>query len=425
MSEILRPSAESFRKSGWLPASKADFNKYFESLKRTILHPVYSSQNPLLPPVQAFKDFIEIDPTVYLEFIRMFEGATDSPKNYEEMLNLFNEIFRTAPAFGTLGPPLYMIMAQSMNTQGGFSAYTKQHLNFHFKEMFTTWELYLTSKDSRTVLNTSPTGWLSTAAKAAMMKEFPGRTFEEVFICDPEAKYYGYTSYEDFFNRRFAAPQIDRPTGPITDLRLISAACESTVYAYQTNVRTYDPLFIKDEKYSLIHLLANDPYVKEFVGGTILQGFLNTTGYHRWHAPVNGTIKKIVNVPGTYFAQAPSTLGEPLSHFDTNEAPPYLRSLRFFANTAARQLMFIEADNEKIGLICFIAIGMTEISTCQATVYEGEHVQRGDELGMFHFGGSSSALVFRAAANVQVDEKYQKPETPLKINEVIATGPAP
>ncbi|KAJ8074921.1 hypothetical protein PM082_019248 [Marasmius tenuissimus] len=107
---------------------------------------------------------------------------------------------------------------------------------------------------------------------------------------------------------------------------------------------------------------------------------------------------------------------------DDNEAPSYLQSLRFFAHTAARQLIFIESDNTHLGLMCSIAIGMTEISFCEAIVYEGQKVKRGDELGMFHFG-RSPALVFRKDAGVQVDGEFKVPEAALKINAPIATVP--
>ncbi|KAL0060543.1 hypothetical protein AAF712_012663 [Marasmius tenuissimus] len=73
--------------------------------------------------------------------------------------------------------------------------------------------------------------------------------------------------------------------------------------------------------------------------------------------------------------------------------------------------------------MCSIAIGMTEISFCEAIVYEGQKVKRGDELGMFHFGGSSSALVFRKDAGVQVDGEFKVPEAALKINAPIASVP--
>ena len=73
MPAILRPSAASFRASGWLPASQAHFDKYIKHITITFRTPT-----PLLPAIQEFKDFIETDPTVYTEFIRMFEGATES-----------------------------------------------------------------------------------------------------------------------------------------------------------------------------------------------------------------------------------------------------------------------------------------------------------------------------------------------------------
>ena len=82
--------------------------------------------------------------------------------------------------------------------------------------------------------------------------------------------------------------------------------------------------------------------------------------------------------------------------------------------------MFIEADNVDVGTIFFISIGMTEISTCQATVYEGQHVDRGDELGMFHFGGSSFALGFRKDSLAEIAGKFETPGTAIKINELIA-----
>ena len=63
--------------------------------------------------------------------------------------------------------------------------------------------------------------------------------------------------------------------------------------------------------------------------------------------------------------------------------------------------MFIECDNPDIGLMAFLGVGMCEVSTCDITVKEGQHVNKGDELGMFHFGGSTHCLLFRKGVNVQ------------------------
>lgn len=67
----------------------------------------------------------------------------------------------------------------------------------------------------------------------------------------------------------------------------------------------------------------------------------------------------------------------------------------YLAAMATRALIFIEADNEDIGLMCVVPIGMVEVSTCEITVREGDRVKKGEELGMFHFGGSTHCLLFR------------------------------
>jgi len=38
--------------------------------------------------------------------------------------------------------------------------------------------------------------------------------------------------------------------------------------------------------------------------------------------------------------------------------------------------------NQKIGMMC-VVIGMAEVSTCDIRVYEGQHVTKGKEGGMF------------------------------------------
>ena len=44
--------------------------------------------------------------------------------------------------------------------------------------------------------------------------------------------------------------------------------------------------------------------------------------------------------------------------------------------------------------MCFVAVGMSEVSTCEVTVAAGETVEKGDQLGMFHHGGSTHCLIF-------------------------------
>ena len=48
----------------------------------------------------------------------------------------------------------------------------------------------------------------------------------------------------------------------------------------------------------------------------------------------------------------------------------------------------------------FVAVGMCEVSSNEITVRGGQHVGAGDELGMFHFGGSTHCLLFRKGVDV-------------------------
>jgi phosphatidylserine decarboxylase len=59
--------------------------------------------------------------------------------------------------------------------------------------------------------------------------------------------------------------------------------------------------------------------------------------------------------------------------------------------------------------MCLIAVGMAEVSGCQITAYEGQRVRKGDQIGMFHFGGSTHCLLFRPGVRLEFDHHGQKP----------------
>jgi phosphatidylserine decarboxylase len=144
-------------------------------------------------------------------------------------------------------------------------------------------------------------------------------------------------------------------------------------------------------------MLARDPWASQFVGGTIYQAFLSALSYHRWHSPVSGVVKKRYVIPGTYYS-------EPLydDFTDTESADPLGESTSqgYITAAATRGVVFIEADNPKIGLIALLFVGMAEVSTSEITVKEGQRVEKGDQLGMFHFGGSTHCLMFREGVDV-------------------------
>jgi phosphatidylserine decarboxylase len=236
--------------------------------------------------------------------------------------------------------------------------------------------------------------------------------FEDMYVCDPSKEHYGFQSWDEFFTRP-VRPEA-RPIASPDDDNVIANACESKVYNVAHNVHLRSKFWIKSQPYSPLDMLAHDPLAHQFGGGTVYQAFLSALSYHRWHSPVSGTIKKAFVQDGTYFSEPliEATDVEGKEELDTkgiSVAQGYLTSL------ATRAVIFIEADNPAIGLMAFVGVGMDEVSTCEITVKEGQHVNKGDETGMFHFGGSTHCLLFRKGVKVEgFPEVGRKENVPVR-----------
>jgi phosphatidylserine decarboxylase len=176
-----------------------------------------------------------------------------------------------------------------------------------------------------------------------------------------------------------------------------------------------DRFWIKEQPYSLAFMLDHDPSVKKFVGGTIYQAYLSALSYHRWHSPISGRIVKTKLIDGSYYAQVPSLGFDPVS---PNGSQGYLTAV------AARGLILIEADNPDIGLMALLFVGMGDVSSNEITVYEGQHVTKGDDLGTFHFGGSTFCMIFRPGVKLEFDLRGQAPgleSTNIPVRSKLAT----
>ena len=146
-------------------------------------------------------------------------------------------------------------------------------------------------------------------------------------------------------------------------------------------------------------MLNMSDLAKRFRGGTVYQGFLSPINYHRWHSPVSGTIYKTELVDGFYYSLT--------YNFQDDFAPNMGQG--YLAEVAARAIIYIMADNPDIGLMCFVAIGMSEVSSNEITVKEGDKVKKGDQLGMFHYGGSTHCLIFGPEVKIEFDTRGQTP----------------
>lgn len=407
-----------FRVGKWLPSDQRVMDRWLDNL----IKEVDASPKPLLPVVQEFKDLIEGDAEIYMLFHQMFEElprkalfrttpiGTPQVRDYKHMLALINCILTTAPVFnqtGLVGFPINAILDWPMGTPGGFTAFLNDKVNAQLKKLLNEWASFLSSPDSCDVLNTDPSsGWFGRDALAAM----PG--FVDEFVCSPGQPYYGFTSWDDFFTRQFRSGQ--RPVASPWDNSVIVNACESAPYRIAHNVQRYDRFWIKGQPYSLRHMFADDAIATLFEGGTVYQAFLSALSYHRWHSPVNGTIAQAYIVDGSYYSETPAEGFDPAAPND---------SQAYITEVATRAVILIQADDPRIGLMCFMPVEMAEVSTCDITVAVNQHVNKGDQLGMFHFGGSTHCLIFRPGVRLRFDLHGQKPgleSSNIEINAAIA-----
>src|SRR4051812_29842556 len=295
---LLRPAAVSLtsRLGGWLPKDPSDLDRWLQDT----IQEAEEKAAPFQPVVLAFQEMIEADPVICMYFTEMFEEQSKMPppvgsgdvklKDYRQMLVVINHVLTTAPTYdetGMVGFPINAVLDFPMITPAGLAAFAAPKVNDMFRKVLTVWTQFLDGEDSRYVLNDSPTGWLNPSAQKAL-------NLDE-FETDPEAPYLGFRSWNDFFIRRFKPGE--RPIAEPDNERAIVSACESQPFAIETGVKENDTFWIKEQPYSLRHLL-NGNFVEQFVGGTVYQAFLSAKNYHRWHSPVSGTIKKLEQIPG-------------------------------------------------------------------------------------------------------------------------------
>ena len=389
-----------FRVGGWLPSDGEILDQWVGDLMRKV---EAEREQPLLPVVDEFRRLIEDDAEVFMLFRFMLQqvphhkSPTREPrvKTVEQLLGLFNYVLTHAPEYNSarlVGCPINAILDWAMGTRAGFAAFLNDRVNSQLKKLLNEWGVFLKSADSAAVLNGTSSGWLGSSALAKMPH------FAEDFVCDPARPHYGFTSWDDFFTRQFRPGA--RPVASPADPDVIVNACESAPYRVSRNVRRHDRFWIKGQPYSVAHMLANDPWTERFTGGSIYQAFLNPFSYHRWHSPVDGQIVKAHVQDGTYYSETPAEGYDPAG---PNASQGYITQV------ATRAMIFIEADNPAIGLMCVLPVGMAEVSTCEITVYEGQRVQKGSQLGMFHFGGSTHCLLFRPGVNLEFDLHGQAP----------------
>jgi phosphatidylserine decarboxylase len=407
-------SREKRRLGGWLPDGEeaiASFRRNFAAYARE-----RAAKAEMHSVVKEFAAFIREDPVVRMEFTSAIEQAKNEGfelayANIDEFVVLLDAMLTYAPPFSEkslIHCPVNALLDWPMVMPSGYSLFRDPAFNRHLKRILNVWSGFLSGPYSRTHLNTSsPNGWFSPEAdKQIGLSQFQ---------CDRDKPYWGFSSWNHFFTREFKPGA--RPVAEPENDKVIVSACEATPYAIKHDVKLQDSFWIKSQPYSLqeIFTAKEMELAKRFVGGTIYQAYLSAFYYHRWHAPVSGTITKSYLVDGTYYSDAESEGEEPSS---LNDSQGYISAV------AARAVIVIESDDPAIGEVACVFIGMADVSSCMIEALPGQRVKKGEELGYFQYGGSTYCLIFRPGViqSFVPQPPFEKNAAPVKVNAHLCTA---
>jgi phosphatidylserine decarboxylase len=401
--------------AGYLPRDRRAVDAWHGKLKRQLGQQAAGGDvMPYPPAVEALQQLILTNGIVRMYLMQMIAQQPDGHRvveNVDELLAALTAIVTTAPSYNPDPSkmnafPMSTLFTYMMMTTAGEILFRNTEFNDVLRRILKEWCVFLDSPASRSVLTEDEDGWLGRSAF------FYNRLWE--FSFNRKEPYWGYKSYNDFFHR-----QIDlkhRPVAAPANPKVIVSANDGTVFNIETNAQRTTDFWLKGQRYSLVDMLAGR-HVDRFVGGSVFQSFLSGANYHRWRAPIDGTVVDARVVDGLMFSDAES------AGFD-DTAATYSQFYETAVNT--RGLVFIQSDDANIGMVCVVPIGITEISSVKINVSVGTKVRKGDELGWFSYGGSAMALVFEPGAidlfTVPNRSAGDDPDSgpPIRVNQQIA-----
>lgn len=405
---------ERHRLGNWMPAQEEAAVEF----RKRIAHAAHerSARVPMANVVRDLSRLVHGDTVLRMNLTRAIEEAQRAGfelgyGSIDELMTIVDYLASYAPPFNASVPiatPLNLVLDWPMCMPSGHAVFRDPAFNAQLRRVLNYWCGFLSGPHSRTHLTTAePDGWFSETAREKMGLD--------EFVCDPSQPHWGFESWNAFFTRRLR-PGV-RPVAAPGDASVIVNACEASPYDVREHCPLHDRFWIKSQPYSLREILAGSETeaVRRFAGGTVYQGYLSAFNYHRWHAPVSGRVREAYNVDGTYYSgiEAEGTDARGL-----NDSQGYTTAV------AARAVIVIDCDHEALGTVACVFVGMAEVSSCRVVALPGQHVEKGDEIGFFQYGGSTYCLIFQPGVirAFEPQPPYRDDVPPLKVNARLASA---
>lgn len=339
------------------------------------------------------------------------EAPVPRIRDAEQFASCCNYLLTQSPKFydgHLLGLPFSALISGLDATISGSRLLDLPGFNEQMGALLAKWFQYLESFESADGFSEEGVQWLTNEAKI--------RYRFDLWIMDNETAPY-WNSWNSFFARQFKNPTVERPiAGPLSN-QIAICPNDGTLFRWDWDVAEDDLFWFKDMNYSLRHILSSpDPQqqrvineyklVEMFRGGYIFQTFLNPYDYHRWWVPVHGRVLfDPILIPGTFFGKlmTPDFEGAGVG------------SLPYLCQVNARGIVVFKTED--YGNVCCIPLGLNEVSSIEfnADIVGGAEVAKGQEMGMFKYGGSSFAILFQKLDDKELvfhNGEYHFPQRP-------------
>ena len=189
-----------------------------------------------------------------------------------------------------------------------------------------------------------------------------------------------YRTFNEFFYRTLRPGA--RPIAPGEDVAVLPADGRHLAYV---DVDTADGFYVKGKKFTLSALLGSEELGARFAGGSLLISRLCPVDYHRFHFPVAGTPRESRLINGWLYSVSPLAL---------RVNPGYLTE---------NKRMVTLVDSPVFGEVAILEIGATMVGAILQSFIPGRPAAKGDEKGLFAFGGSCVVTVFQRG-RIRFDE---------------------
>jgi phosphatidylserine decarboxylase len=215
---------------------------------------------------------------------------------------------------------------------------------------------------------------------------------------------FDYKTFNEFFYR--ALKPEARPIAPGDRVAVFPADGRHLAFP---DVDAAAGFYVKGMKFALRDLLADDALAGRFVGGGMLISRLCPVDYHRFHFPVNGVPEESRLINGFLYSVSPVALRRRLRYLVENK----------------RVVTLVESP--EFGRVAIIEVGATNVGSIQQSFVPGRAVKKGDEKGLFAFGGSCVITLFERGRirfdDDVVAQSEQQMETYARMGDRLGEAP--